>query len=106
MKKKIFETNFIMSRARAHTHTHISERQLKIIFLDVLDYSEYSDANIMTFFHENIASSMMKQKNWKIKFWKKKFIKKIGKQNFIKKIGKGNFEKKKLENEMLKKKIL
>ena len=31
---------------RTHTHTHTSGRQLKIIFLEVLDYSEYSDTNI------------------------------------------------------------
>ena len=30
----------------ARTHTHTSGRQLKITFLDVLDYSEYSDTNI------------------------------------------------------------
>ena len=29
-----------------HTHTHTSGCQLKIKFLDVLDYSEYSDTNI------------------------------------------------------------
>ena len=29
-------------------------------FLDVLDYSEYSDTNISIFFHENIASSVKK----------------------------------------------
>ena len=32
------------------THTHTSRRQLKITFLDVLDYSEYSDTNISNFF--------------------------------------------------------
>ena len=32
---------------RTCTHTHTSERQLKITFLDVLDYSEYSDTNIL-----------------------------------------------------------
>ena len=39
---------------RTHTHirtdTHTSEHQLKISFLDVLDYSEYSDTNISNFF--------------------------------------------------------
>ena len=48
-----------------HTHTpiHTSGRQLKITSLDVLDYSEYSDANSSKFFffHENIASSVRKQ---------------------------------------------
>ena len=43
-------------------HTHTSGRQLKIIFLDVLDHSEYSDTNISIFFHENIASLVRKQK--------------------------------------------
>ena len=32
------------------THTHTSGRQLKITFLDVLDYSEYSDTNISKIF--------------------------------------------------------
>ena len=40
------------------THTHTSGRQLKITFLDVLDYSEYSDTTYYDisnffFFHEN-----------------------------------------------------
>ena len=41
---------------RWKSDTHTSGRQLKIIFLDVLDYSEYSDTNISKFFilHENI----------------------------------------------------
>ena len=34
------------TRAHAHAHTHASGRQLKITFLDVLDYSEYSGTNI------------------------------------------------------------
>ena len=43
-------------------HTHTSGRMLKIIFLEVLDHSEYSDINIsIFFFHENIASSVRKQ---------------------------------------------
>ena len=33
-----------------NSYTHTSERQLKIIFLDVLDHSEYSDTNISIFF--------------------------------------------------------
>ena len=45
------------------THTHTSGRQLNITFLDVLDYSEYSDTKSRNFFfHENIASSIRKQK--------------------------------------------
>ena len=32
------------------THTRTSGRQLKIKFLDVLDYPEYSDTNISNFF--------------------------------------------------------
>ena len=37
-------------------------RQLKITFLDVLDYSEYFDTNISNFFfHENIASAVRQQ---------------------------------------------
>ena len=38
------------AQTHTHTHTHTSGRQLKIIFLDVLDYSEYSDTNISIFF--------------------------------------------------------
>ena len=34
------------TRTHTHTHTHTSGRQLKITFLDVSDYSEYSDTNI------------------------------------------------------------
>ena len=46
-----------------HTHTHTSRRQLKITFLDVFDYYEYSDTNISKFFfHDNIVSSVRKQK--------------------------------------------
>ena len=42
------------SDAHAHTHTHTSGRQLKIMFLDVVDYSEYYDTNISNFvFYEN-----------------------------------------------------
>ena len=33
-----------------HTRAHTSRRQLKIIFLDVLDHSEYSDNNVLNFF--------------------------------------------------------
>ena len=39
--------------SRSHTHTYI-RMPVKIIFLDVLDHSEYSDTNIsIFFFHEN-----------------------------------------------------
>ena len=53
------------SDTHTHTCTHTSGRQLKVTFLDVLDYSEYSDTNISKFFffHENIASSVRKQKS-------------------------------------------
>ena len=40
----------IHTHGHTHTHTHTSGRQLKITFLDVLDYSEYSDTNISNFF--------------------------------------------------------
>ena len=48
------------SWAHIQTRTH-TRTQLKIIFLDVLDYSEYSDTNISYFFHKNVASSVRKQ---------------------------------------------
>ena len=32
--------------AHTYTHIHTSGRQLKIIILDILDHSEYSDTNI------------------------------------------------------------
>ena len=55
----------IENRTHTRTHTHTCRRQLKITFLDVLDYSEYSDTNISNFFfHENIAS-LMRKKNFK-----------------------------------------
>ena len=57
-----FETLKI-GHTRAHTHT--SGRQLKIKFLDVLDYSESSDTNISNFFFTKTAASVRKQK-WKI----------------------------------------
>ena len=55
----------VENRTHTHTpHTYVSERQLQIIFLDVLDYSECSDTNISKKkIHENIASSTRKQ-NW------------------------------------------
>ena len=36
----------ILNRTHTHTHSHTSGRQLKIIFLDILKSSEYSDTNI------------------------------------------------------------
>ena len=38
------------THTRTHAHTYTSWRQLKITFLDVLEYSEYSDTNISKFF--------------------------------------------------------
>ena len=59
-----FET---LKMEHTRTHTHTSGRQLKIPFLGVLDYFEYSDTNISKnfFFHENIAFSMRKQNRQK-----------------------------------------
>ena len=50
------------THAHTHTHTHTSRRQLKITFLDVWHYSEYSDTDISkkTFFTKT-ASSLTKQ---------------------------------------------
>ena len=49
--------------SRARTHIHTFGHQLKIILLDVLDHSDYSDTNISNiFFHQNIASSVRMQK--------------------------------------------
>ena len=36
----------VENRTHTHTHTHTSGRQLKITFIDVSDYFEYSDTNI------------------------------------------------------------
>ena len=50
------------THTHTHTHTHTSGRQLKIPFLDVLDYSEYSDTNISKKnFFTKTASSVRKQ---------------------------------------------
>ena len=46
-------------KSHTYTHTHIHP---EIKFLDVLDYSEYSTNISKFFFHENIASSVRKQK--------------------------------------------
>ena len=56
-----FET---LKIGHTRTNTHISGRQLKIKFLDVFNYYEYSDTNVSKKknFHDNIASSMRKQK--------------------------------------------
>ena len=48
------------ARAHTNTHTHTPGRQLKIIFLAVLD----SNTNISIFFHENSFVSE-EAKNWK-----------------------------------------
>ena len=54
----------ITAHTHTHTHTHTSWRQLKIKFVGVLDYSEYSDTNMSKKnFRENIASSVRKQKS-------------------------------------------
>ena len=55
----------LSNRTHAHTHTHTdtSGLQLKITFLDVLDYSEYSDTNISNKnFLTKTASSVRTQK--------------------------------------------
>ena len=53
----------------AHTHTHASGRQLKITFLDVLNYSEYSDTDISKKkIFTKTASSVRKQKTKKIQY--------------------------------------
>ena len=39
-----------VSNIENRTHTHTSGRQLKIPFLDILNFSEYSDTNISIFF--------------------------------------------------------
>ena len=56
------QKSHIRTYAHMYTHIHTSGRQLKIIFLDVLDYSdEYSDTNISNFFFHETASSVRKQ---------------------------------------------
>ena len=51
----------IENRTHMHTRVHTSGRQLKITFLDVLDYSEYSDANISKFFFSRKHSFLNKE---------------------------------------------
>ena len=65
----IIEVWNVENRTRTRTHTHTSGRQLKIIFFEVLDYSEFSDTNISNFFfHEKIASWVRKQNGTSINF--------------------------------------
>ena len=45
-----------------HAHTHASGRQLKMTFLDILDYSEYSDTNISIFFFTKHSFLSQKEK--------------------------------------------
>ena len=48
---------------RTHTYTHTSGRQVKITFLDALDYSEYSETNISKkFFLQN--SFLSEEAKW------------------------------------------
>ena len=67
------------SRTHAHTHTHTSGRQLKITFLDVLDYSEYSDTNISNIFflrkHSFLTEEEKSSEHCRI-FWKFRFFEK------------------------------
>ena len=53
------------AHTQTHLHTHKSGRQLKIIFCDVLDHSEYSYSISNFSTHENIAFSVRKQKLFK-----------------------------------------
>ena len=50
---------------KSDTHAHTSGRQLKITFLDVLDYSEYSDTNISIFFLRK-HSSLNEEPKWSL----------------------------------------
>ena len=52
----------LSAHTHKHTRKHTSRHQLKIIFLDVLHHSEYSDTNISIFFHEN--SFLSKEAKW------------------------------------------
>ena len=69
------------------------------MIFSVLDYSEYSHVNIMTFFSWKHSFLNEEAKKLENKILKKNFIiklkNKIVKKNCIKKIGKQNFEKKK-----------
>ena len=47
---------FKIRKSSTYIHTHTFGRQLKIIFLDALDHSEYSDDNISNFFFTNFSS--------------------------------------------------
>ena len=54
MSKAIYELSGFETLKIGHTRsqTHTSGRQLKMTFLDVLDYSEYSDTNILNCFSQ------------------------------------------------------
>ena len=89
------------AHTRTRTHTHTSGRHLKITYLDVLDYSEYSDTNnSKNFFLRKHSFLSGEAKNFGKKFWKN-----LGKKVFKKKFGKKNwrtkFGKKKLKTKIL-----
>ena len=68
----VIEVSNVENRTHTHTHTHTSGRQLKITFLVVLDYSEYSDT-LSRFFFLNLDFFFLRKQlpQWgsKIKKW-------------------------------------
>ena len=67
---KLFMSYRVLKLWKSDTdaHTHKSGRQLKITFLDILEYSEYSETNILKKkkIHENIASLVRKRNDSKV----------------------------------------
>ena len=61
ISQAVYELLGIETLKIAHTHIHTSGRQLKITFLDVLDYSEYSDTNISNSFSRKRSFLSTKQ---------------------------------------------
>ena len=60
-----------------HTHTHTSGRQLKITFLDVLDYSEYLDTNIRKKKNSRQHSFLIASSASQLPQWGSKNVKKL-----------------------------
>ena len=61
ISQAVFESQWCKKLKVEHIHTHTFGCQLKITFLDVFDYFEYSDTNISKKNSRKLASSVRKQ---------------------------------------------